>query len=125
MVKADLSSFTLTSAYPKYLNSVTFFTSTPSDLTILPPSHSLTHIFCLVSNETLFPPLHVMPPHLWTFLLLLPALTSGQGPPIHQHSSTAHLTIVLLTSCNTLHTLTLHPQTIHKFLSQHLVTFFL
>lgn len=53
------------------------------------PSHSLTLIFCLVSNQTLFPPFHVMPPHLWTFLLLPPALTSVQGPPILHHSSTA------------------------------------
>lgn len=53
------------------------------------PSHSLTLIFYLVSIQTLFPPFHDMPPHLWTFLLLLPALTSGQGPPIHHNSSTA------------------------------------
>lgn len=71
------------------------------------PSHSLTLIFCLVSNQTLFPPFHVMPPHLWTFLLLPPALTSGQGPPILHHISTAHLTVLLLTSYNTPHTV--HP----------------
>ena len=73
---------------PKYLLSSTFFIPAPCSLTVTLGFLSLTHMYSsrLSMANLHFSPFQVIPPPLWFFLQLLPALTTDHNVTGKHHS---------------------------------------